>query len=176
MDLYHQYAPLFAELYDRIFQGKSLLYSFTSGFGSGFLGNYFNYLSSPTMLFVLIFGHANVPEAVAAMILTKASVSAFTFSYMLKRVTGKYDLSSTAFGLMYAFSGWFVAYYWNVMWLDAMSIFPLVVLGIYLIINKYKPMTYIITLALTLVTNYYMGYMVCILSVIMFLFLYFSQY
>ena len=63
MDLYHQYAPLFAELYDRIFQGNSLLYSFTSGFGSGFLGNYFNYLSSPTMLFVLIFGHANVPEA-----------------------------------------------------------------------------------------------------------------
>ncbi len=176
MDLYHQYAPLFAELYDRIFQGNSLLYSFTSGFGSGFLGNYFNYLSSPTMLFVLIFGHANVPEAVAAMILTKASVSAFTFSYMLKRVTGKYDLTSTAFGLMYAFSGWFVAYYWNVMWLDAMSIFPLVVLGIYLIINKYKPTMYIVTLALTLITNYYMGYMVCILSVIMFLYMYFSQY
>lgn len=176
MDLYHQYAPLFAELYDRIFQGKTLLYSFTSGLGSGFLGNYFNYLSSPTLLFVLIFGHANVPEAIAAMVLTKASVSAFTFSYMLKRITGKYDLTSTAFGLMYAFSGWFVAYYWNVMWLDAMSLFPLVMLGIWLIIKKYKPMTYIVTLALTLVTNYYMGYMVCILSVIMFLYFYFSEY
>ena len=36
MDLYHQYGPLFAELYDKIAQGKSLLYSWNSAGGSGF--------------------------------------------------------------------------------------------------------------------------------------------
>ena len=33
MDLFHQYGPLFAELYDRITEGKSLLYSWTTGGG-----------------------------------------------------------------------------------------------------------------------------------------------
>lgn len=36
MDLYHQYGPLFAELYDRIVEYKSLLYSWTTGGGSSF--------------------------------------------------------------------------------------------------------------------------------------------
>ena len=131
MDLYHQYAPLFAELYERIFGGDSLIYSFTSGLGSSFLGNYFNYLSSPTMLFVLIFGHKNIPEAVAAMVLVKAAASAYTFTYFLGKVTKKSDLSTSAFGLLYAFCGYFVAYYWNIMWLDAVVLFPIVILGIW---------------------------------------------
>ena len=47
MDLYHQYGPLFSEFYDRITSGESLLYSWNSGLGSSFLGNFYNYLSSP---------------------------------------------------------------------------------------------------------------------------------
>ena len=47
MDLYHQYGPLFAELYERVMNGDGLSYSWVSGLGSCFLGNYFNYLSSP---------------------------------------------------------------------------------------------------------------------------------
>ena len=47
MDLYHQYGPLFAELYDRLTQFKSMLYSWNTGGGGAFLGNYYNYLSSP---------------------------------------------------------------------------------------------------------------------------------
>ena len=57
MDLFHQYGPLFAELYDRLTGFKSLLYSWTSGGGSSFLGNYMNYLSSPIAFIILLFGH-----------------------------------------------------------------------------------------------------------------------
>ena len=176
MDLYHQYAPLFAELYERIFGGDSLLYSFTSGLGSGFLGNYFNYLSSPTMLFVMIFGHYNIPEAIATMVLVKASASAFTFTYFLSKISKKSDLSTAAFGLLYAFSGYFIAYYWNIMWLDAVVVFPLVMLGIWYIIEEGKSLTYVLSLAFVMMTNYYMAYMTCILSVIFFLYFYFSKY
>ncbi len=175
MDLYHQYAPLFAELYERIFGGDTLLYSFTSGLGSSFLGNYFNYLSSPTMLFVLIFGHYNIPEAVAAMVLVKASASAYTFSYFLNKYSGKRNMTSAAFGILYAFCGYFVAYYWNVMWLDAMVMFPIVILGIYYILEEGRSLPYVLSLAYIMVTNYYMAYMVCILSVIFFLYLHFSK-
>lgn len=176
MDLYHQYAPLFAELYERIFGGDSLLYSFTSGLGSSFLGNYFNYLSSPTLLFVLIFGHYNVPEAIASMVLFKAAASSFTFTYFLGKVSKKSDLSTSAFGILYAFCGYFVAYYWNIMWLDAVVVFPLVMLGIWYIIKEGKSLTYVISLAYVMMTNYYMAYMTCLLSVIFFLYFYFSSH
>ncbi|MBQ8209074.1 MAG: YfhO family protein [Clostridia bacterium] len=174
MDLYHQYAPLLAELYERIFGGDSLLYSFTSGLGSGFLGNYFNYLSSPTALIIMIFGHFNIPEAVAGVVLVKAAASAYTFTYFLSKITKKSDLSTTAFGLLYAFCGYFVAYYWNIMWLDAMVMFPIVMLGIWYIINDGRSLTYVLSLAFIMMTNYYMAYMTCILSVIFFIYFYFS--
>ncbi len=176
MDLYHQYAPLYAELYERVFGGDSLLYSFTSGLGSGFLGNYFNYLSSPTLLFVLIFGHFNVPEAIAAMVLVKASASAFTFTYFAEKITKKNSIAAAAFGLLYAFSGYFVAYYWNIMWLDAVVMFPIVMLGVWYIINERKYLPYVLSLAFIMMTNYYMAFMVCMLSVIFFLYFYFSEH
>lgn len=176
MDLYHQYAPLYAELYERVFGGDSLIYSFTSGLGSSFLGNYFNYLSSPTLLFVLIFGHFNVPEAIASIVLFKAAASAYTFTYFLGKITKKSDVITSAFGLLYAFCGYFVAYYWNIMWLDAVVVFPLVMLGIWFIINKGKPQLYVCSLAYVMMTNYYMAYMICVLSVIFFLYFYFSEH
>ncbi len=175
MDLYHQYAPLLAELYERIFGGDSLLYSFTSGLGSSFLGNYFNYLSSPVTLLIMVFGHYNIPEAVAAIVLVKAAAAAYTFTYFLGKVTKKSDLTTTAFGLLYAFSGYFIAYYWNIMWLDAVVVLPLVMLGIWYIIEDGRSLPYVLSLAYVMMTNYYMAYMTCILSVIFFLYFYFSK-
>lgn len=176
MDLYHQYGPLFAEFYDRVTNLKSFLYSWQTGLGSPFLGNFFNYLSSPSAIIMLLLGHENMPEAIAGMILTKAAFSAFSFTYYLKRSQERHDYTSAAFGILYAMCGYFIAYYWNVMWIDAMVYFPMVILGIEMIIKHRKPKIYIAFLALTLVSSYYMGYMTCIFSVIYFIIYYFSNY
>ena len=170
MDLYHQYGPLFAELYERVMSGASLTYSWVSGLGSCFLGNYFNYLSSPIGAIIMFFGHKNMPEAIAAMILIKAALSASTFTFYLKRSLKNQSFASTAFGILYAFCGYMLAYYWNVMWLDAMVLLPIVLLGIERIINHGKPATYIVGLSLTMLSNYYMSYMLCIFSVIYFIY------
>jgi len=176
IDLYHQYGPLFAELYERLVAGRSFLYSWNSGLGGGFLGNFFNYLSSPTGLLMLLFGHENMPEAIGAMVLAKCAFASGAFAYMLRKVHGKNDPSIAAFGVLYSFCSWFIAYYWNVMWVDAMALLPLVMLGIYYIVHKRRFMLYTVTLAITLVTSYYMGYMVCIFSVLFFLVTYFSAH
>jgi len=169
MDLYHQYGPLFAELYDRVTGLKSFLYSWQTGLGSPFLGNFFNYLSSPSMIIMLLLGHENMPEAIAGMIIAKAALAAASFTYYLKKSQGRHDFTTAAFGLLYAMCGYFIAYYWNVMWIDAMVYFPLVILGIENIINNKNPRLYIAFLALTLFSSYYMGYMVCVFSVIYFI-------
>jgi len=176
MDLYHQYGPLYAELYDRITKGYSLVYSWTSGLGNSFLGNFFNYCCSPFAIIMLLFGHKNMPEAIAVMITLKAVFSSVSFTYYINKSTGNIRRYSAAFGLLYTFCGYFVAYSWNIMWLDAMVVFPLVILGIERIIDKKAPILYIATLTYTMITNYYMAYMVCLISVLYFLFYYFSNY
>ena len=176
MDLYHQYGPLYAELYDRITNGYSLVYSWTSGLGGSFLGNLFNYCCSPFALVMLLFGHKGMPEAIAVIILLKAVCSAMTFSYYINKTNKEVSRQSIAFGLLYAFCGYFVAFSWNIMWLDAMAVFPLVILGIERIIKSNKPSLYIFAMTYTMITNYYMAYMVCILSVIYFLYFYLGNY
>ena len=172
MDLYHQYGPLYAELYDRITGGYSLVYSWTSGLGSGFLGNFFNYCCSPFALIMLLLGHKNMPEAIAIMILLKAVLSSVTFTYYINKSTGSPKKYSAAFGLLYTFCGYFVAYSWNIMWLDAITVFPLVILGIERIINQKKPFLFLGAMVYTMITNYYMAYMVVLFSCIYFLYYY----
>lgn len=172
MDLYHQYGPLFSELYDRLVSGESLVYSWNSGLGNSFLGNFFNYLSSPISFIVLLFGHNNTFEAVAAMIAIKSVFSAMSMAYYLKKSQKANGFSISAFGIMYAFCGYFVAYYWNVMWIDAMYILPFIVLGIEKIIESGKCKTYIIALSLAIFSNYYIGFMLCIFSCIYFIYYY----
>lgn len=176
MDLYHQYGPLFAELYERIKHGDSLIYSWTSGLGSCFLGNYFNYLSSPLGALVMFFGHKNITEAIAFMILIKASASAATFTYYIKKSQHNQSFIAVCFGVLYAFCGYMLAYYWNVMWLDAVVLLPVVLYGIERIIDNGKIGIYVTGLALTMFSNYYMSFMICIFSCIYFFYYFILKY
>lgn len=176
MDLYHQYGPLYAEVYDRITSGGSFVYSWNSGLGASFLGNLFNYCSSPFAFVLLLFGHKNMPEAIAVMIMLKAMLAASAFTYYVNKTNNCVKKESIVFGLLYAFSGYFVAFSWNIMWFDAVAVFPLVILGIERIIQKNKPAVYIAAMTYTMISNYYMAYMICILSVMYYLYFFFGRY
>ncbi len=176
MDLYHQYGPLFAELYERVKSGESLLYSWNAGGGSSFLGNFYNYLSSPLSLIIFLFSHQNIPIAIGVIIFTKAVLASASFTFYLKKSLNKHDYITAGFGVLYAFSGYFIAYYWNLMWLDAFLLLPITLYGIEKIIDNGRPLTFIISLTITMLSNYYMAYMVCMFSVIYFFYYYFSKY
>lgn len=176
MDLYHQYGPLFSELYDKMFAHESFTYSWKSGLGSCFLGNYFNYMSSPVGAIVVFFGHKHVPEAIAAMVLIKVALSAGTFSYYLKASQHSHSIITSAFGVMYAFCAYVLAYYWNIMWIDAVVLLPLILLGIERIIDNGKPWLYIGSLALSMFSNYYMSFMLCMFAVVYFIYYYIMSY
>lgn len=175
MDLYHQYAPFFAELYDRITSLDSLVYSWSTGGGGLFLGNLFNYLSSPLSLLVLLFGHKNVPIFVGFLIFLKNALAACSMTYYLKESSQFkfHNPVSSGFGVLYSFSAWFVAYYWNIMWLDGMIWLPLIILGLERIVDEKKPWLYLISLAFIMVSSYYMSFMIAIFCVLYFL-IYFS--
>lgn len=176
MDLYHQYGPLFTELYDRITNFDSFAYSWQSGGGSSFLGNYFNYLSSPLNIIILLFDRKQMPFFVTTLVALKASLCAGSFTYYLKKSKNSHSFISAGFGILYAFCGYFLAYYWNIMWIDALYLLPLLVLGIENIINKNNSKLYIITLCVLFFSSYYMAFMCCIFAVLYFLAYYFSNF
>ncbi len=178
MDMYHQYGPLLSEFYDRVTSSHGLTYSWQSGGGGNFLGNFFNYLSSPFSLLVLLFGHKHVPEAIAWIIVLKNAFAASFFTYYLKKSTQfeKHNLLTAGFGLLYAFSGYFVAYYWNFMWLDGYMMLPLIILGLERIVDEGKPWLYTLSFAYLLIASYYMAYMTAIFMVLYFLVYYIGRY
>lgn len=176
MDLYHQYGPLFAELYDRIVEHKSLLYSWNTGGGSSFLGNYLNYLSSPLSFLIFLFDKEDISYAITFIVAFKCILSATSFSYYLKKSFNKDNYFLSVFGILYAFSAYFLAYYWNVMWLDAMIMLPLIALGIEKIFKTGDIKLYTVSLVILFFANYYMGYMCCIFAVLYFFVCFINTY
>ncbi|MBQ9516774.1 MAG: YfhO family protein [Eubacterium sp.] len=169
MDLYHQYGPLYCELFDRVTEHKSFIYSWVSGGGTSFLGNYFNYLSSPFSFIILLFDRNQMPYAITTMVMVKCVLSSVTFAYYLKISQKSHCYASAAFGTLYAFCAYFLAYYWNIMWLDGMILFPLIILGIEKIVDNRKPLLYIASLTVLLYSTYYIGFMTCLFAIVYFI-------
>ena len=169
IDLYHQYAPFFQELYKKLTTGDTIVYSLFSGLGNNFLCNFFNYLCSPFSLLIFLFGERYITEAIACMILIKCMLSSASFCYYLKKSQNHYGYYSAAFSVLYSLCAYFTAYYWNVMWMDAMYLFPLVMLGLESIVKHGRWKLYLFSLAAAIITGYYIAFMICIFSVMYFI-------
>ena len=66
------------------------------------------------------------------------------------------------FALSYGFMSYLSANQFNVMWLDALIALPLIVLGVDALLQKRNPLYYVLPLSLTILSNYYTGYMICL--------------
>ena len=168
IDFYHQYGPMMAELYNRVLNGSNLIYSFNMGMGLPFFRNFFNYLSSPFNIVLFLFKHKDLLTAYSIIIGLKAVLSAGTMSYYLNNKFKK-NYMFIALSILYAFCAYFTAYYWNIMWLDGLVMLPLVAYGIELLVNKNKILFYAISLVIMLFANYFIGFMICIFSVLYFI-------
>ncbi len=170
VDFFHQYGPMLGEFYDRIQNFSGFTYSFNMAMGLPFFRNFLNYLSSPFNIIMLFFSRKNLLTSYSFIIGLKAVVSGVTMVYYLSKKFESKELFLIPIAILYAFQAYFQAYYWNIMWLDGMVFLPLITLGIENIVNKQKWKLYTFSLALLLFANYFIGYMVCIFSVIYFLF------
>ena len=176
VDLYHQYAPYIEELHSRILNAKSLLYSWEGGLGKDFVSQMAYYTTSPVNLLMFFFPEKNLPEMIALFILLKLSLSASTFTWYLKDHFKRNDLSILMFGMLYAFCAFLTCYYWNIMWLDTVALFPLVARGTERLVTSGKVKLYYVSLVLTMVVNFYLAVLVCVLTALYFLVLIFSNY
>lgn len=169
-DFYHQYLPFHAELQNKLKNFESLFYTFKVGLGTNFITLFAYYLVCPFNILLIIVGDNYVLEFITVVLTLKIALSGLTMShYLIKR----YDTDSFIvifFSIFYAMSGYVCAYYWNIMWMDNIVLFPLLMLGFEDVQNGKKPYLYIITLGLSILCNYYIGTITCFFFIIYFVF------
>lgn len=168
-DMYHQYAPFFAEFQYKLKNGGSLLYSWDVGMGINFAALYAYYLASPLNWLIVLCPKALVIEFMTYSIVVKTGLCGLTMAYYLRKHGASHDFGAAFFGVFYAMSGYMAAYSWNIMWLDCILLFPLIMLGLERLVRDGKGILYGITLGLSIFSNYYISIMICIFMVLYFI-------
>ncbi|MDY4893600.1 MAG: YfhO family protein [Agathobacter sp.] len=185
IDMYHQYCPFFTEFLNKLQQGGSLQYSWNLGLGSDFVSLYAYYLASPLNFLILLCPKKFVIEFMTLLILVKIALCGLTFFLFLKyhfHFVGKDGkmhknqvLPALVFSTAYALSGFVAAYSWDIMWMDCVALFPLIMVGLEKLVREGKPVLYFVTLAVCIFSNYYISIMICIFLVFTFVLLFFTQ-
>ncbi len=163
LDLNGQYVYFFEALRNAVLEGENLLYSWSRALGGEFLGMYAYYLASPLSYLVCLFPKDKTQEFLLVMFLIKAAICGGTMGFYLhKHSVTRNRFTVLTFSVMYALSAYCVVQQSNTMWIDAVMWLPLVTYGVEQVVKYGKYKMFVIFLALTLSSNFYIGYMVCI--------------
>jgi len=171
LDLYHQYIFYYEWFYNMFYEGTSFFYSFSRSLGGEMMGLYAYYLASPFSFLLLLFPRELMVEATMSMILVKVGAAGVSFCVFLKKSRNASDLFSIMFSTMYALMSYVIIHTMNPMFLDAVILLPIVILGLERLVNENKYGIFVVSLSLLFITNFYIGYMTGI-----FIFLYFLYY
>lgn len=169
VDGFSQYSIYLDYFKDMLSGNTSLFYSLSKSLGGDMYGLFTYYLASPYNIIVMLFKKANITVAFDIILMLKIASAGFTFYFLLNR-RKEPKLSRLIFSCMYAMSSASIIYGINVMWLDSLILLPLLIAGLEDLIKLKKPIFYTIILSLILITNYYMGFIVCIFVTLYFLY------
>lgn len=171
-DLGAQYVSFFSYLFQLGSGYNTLMFQTVSSLGGGFFGTWAYYLADPLSFIVLLFGRSNLPLALYFLTILKLSLCSLSFSIYCKNGRLKCDnkflivLSSVAYGLM----SYTVFYSMNLMWIDGVIMLPIVILGVDLVLEKDQAELLIVSLAVSVIINYYTAYMIILFVILYFVY------
>ncbi|MGF2384853.1 YfhO family protein [Lentilactobacillus otakiensis] len=165
-DLSTQYLQFFSELKHQLANFSFSSYSFLMSIGDSLVPIYAYYLLSPLNLIILFFGDAQLPIAIDLIIWVKLILCSISMSVFLAKKYENYDLMAIYGGLAYGLCGFVSMYFYDLMWLDALIWLPIMIYGLEKLFYKGKPTLYVISLIAIIITNFYMGYIICIFNVL----------
>lgn len=180
IDMYHQYVPFLGELQSKLQSGGSLFYTWNGAGGSNFWNLLAYYGASPLNLILVLFPKKFLMEGVTLILLLKIGLAGSTMAVYLRAIVWEKDkrsadISLVGFATLYALCSYVMAYYWCIMWMDAVALLPLCILGLHKILDGRNGVFYTVCLALVVFINYYMAIMVCIFILFYYPVLYFIK-
>lgn len=169
VDNWQQYFPFMLDFQSKLKEGSSVLYSWGIGLGTNYIALIAYYLASPLNLLFVFVPQEFLQEYVTFALLVKIGCAGGFFSILLRSVFKRHDFSIAFFSLLYALCAFTMGYYWNVMWFDTFALLPLLVLGTISLVTRGKYKMFVISLALSMLTNYYIGFFSCVFVILVFI-------
>lgn len=153
-DLSDQYVEFLCAL-----KHGDIFFSWNTALGGSYIGTFSYYVSSPFSLLSLLCPDEKMPIAVVFIIALKLAGAGFTFSLLLKRRTGRYDLTVAAFAVCYALMSYNMAYAMSFMWLDGVLWLPVLLIGAEDLADGRRSWTLLPGLAVSFLSSWYISYM-----------------
>lgn len=169
-DMDGQYVSYFSWM-NHVLKGQSidtLLYSFSVSYGGATIGLLGYYLLSPFNILLLPFSGENLPIGIQLVILCKIACCGVSMYYFLSHRFSKNGYDVVLFSLMYAMMGYNVTQEPNVMWLDGVIILPVLLLWVFDFVKGKHRRVLPLLIAVAIITDFYIAYMVMIFAVLYF--------
>ena len=172
-DLEVQYTDFFS-YYRSVLLGKAdLSYSFSKSLGGSMIALWGYYLSSPLNLLIVFFKHSQFQLFVFVITALKIGLCGLTFGIFIKSKFKELpELYVLFISVAYAFTQYGAGQISNIMWLDGMYMLPLMLLAVDKFVYSKKVIPLYVTVALSIIFNWYTGYMNCIFIMIYFIYTY----
>ncbi len=168
-DIAGQYIPFWAYFKNCLLGNESTLYTFGKLLGGNMIGIWAYYLMSPYNIIFLLFPNKLIVESIIVVTGLKfISCSITMYVFLKNKIENKFILAILC--LSYAFCGYNIAFQMNLMWLDNIILLPLMILGAEKIVESNKYKMYVITLGLSLILNFYIGFATAIFTGLYFIY------
>jgi uncharacterized membrane protein YfhO len=168
-DLKYVYTYAF-EWYRDVLQGDAnLFYSFSKSLGGNMVADWAYLVASPFNVLIVFFGD-NPLDFISFQFVVKFGLAGLTaFIYISRRFSLPMPtvlLLSICYSHMFFMSTQSI----NPMWMDAVVLLPLVLLGIDALISRGRFCCLTLSLAVAIVSSFYNGYMLCLFAILYYVF------
>lgn len=162
-DMGQAIVPSYYHLYDALHGAKSILFDWYTGSGISMgesisIGSLF----SPLNLFFYFIKRQDILYSIPIFTMIKMMAMAASMFIFLNKKFKTSIFWEVLFSVNYAFSGFVLQYYVCSQWLDIAAIFPLVILGLFNLLENNRKSLYILMLAFSLIINFYSSSMILI--------------
>jgi len=167
IDMSHQYIAFLSYCRQLLTGGGDLFYLPGLCLGCSLPAALAYYITSPLNLIFCLFPVDRMLVAVSVVYILRTGLCGLTMGlYVCKKHGTSFKALFAA--VAYAFMGYMVAYCFNFLWQDCVILLPILAMGIERLAGLHKPWLYVIVLAACIIMSYYIGYMLCIFSVLWF--------
>ena len=175
VDADYQYVPILYKIWNIFHNNHSMFFDFLVG------NNIYTSLIiqgsiySPITLLVNLVSRNNIINFFNILVIIKISLISLTSYIYFKNTFRVNSIYHIIFSICYAFSGWVLLNYFNIMWLDDVILFPLIILYLDKLLKEGKYIGYLITLTLSLIISYYISIFI-LLFILIYSFIYINLY
>ena len=150
-------------------KNSSIFYSMNGGLGINLYATAAYYGTGILNFFAVLADVNNYTIYSTIMILIRFACLGLSMCFYLNK-KGLKPIYIVLLSICYALMGFTAIYYYNYIWMDSIILLPIVIYGLEKLLDDNKPLVFIISLALAIISNFYIGYMITVFCILFFIY------